>query len=98
MLNHVLSVEYGTLNVHTVDYSYRSVPLAVTQFSLRAETCHIPLFVKSPAVCFRYFCYTHILCIQVTQEQIYKDAIKVNCLIYITSCISSTAIKQKSHV
>lgn len=32
---------------------------------IRAETVHIPLFVKLPAVCFHYFCYTFYLYLNV---------------------------------
>lgn len=43
-----------------------SVDKVVTQFTLiRAETVHIPLFVKLPAVCFHYFCYTFYLYLNV---------------------------------
>lgn len=55
-----LSVEYFTCTPFAYSCGKVFIKLWPSLFWLRADTVHIPLFVKLPAVCFHYFCYTHL--------------------------------------
>ena len=86
-------------SVHTVDCSYRSVPLVLTQFTLdkgrnssHSIICKVTCCLFSLFLLHSFYLYLNVLGNLRTNVQ---DAVKMNCLIFITSCISSTAVKQK---
>lgn len=94
-------------SVHTFDCSCRRVPLVVTQFTLdkgrngshsiicKVTCCLLSLLFFATLSLFVFKCFR-----QPKNKCTSKDAVKMNCLISVnlTSCISSTAAKQKTHV
>ena len=87
------------LNVLTVDNSYRSVRLAVTQFSpdkgrnnSHPIICSVTCCLLSLFLLYSFYLYLNVL----GNLRTVKDAVKMNCLISIASCISSRAVKHKN--
>ena len=86
-------------SVHTVDCNYRSIPLVLTQFTLdkgrngsHSIICKVTCCLLSLFLLHSFYLYLNVSGNLRTNVQ---DAVKMNCLIFITSCISSTAVKQK---
>lgn len=89
------------LSVHSFDYSCRSAPLnkVVTQFTLDKGTKGSHSIICKVTCCLLSLFLLHILFVfkcfrQPKNKYKSKDVVKLNCLISITLCISSSAVNK----